>query len=308
MNAPPSPARVGWRRALWAGLLSLVQPGLGQIYAGAWRLGFVLFAIALGGMILIYLMTWATAPTPAALACFVAIGAAVIVFQAGAAVDAVIRVRRLHETIQRPWYRSTWVAAIVMFGITIYGPSVVPIDGYGWRSFSVASSSNGPNLLVGDIVMADIRRPGVLPDLGDVAVFQNPRQPDVDYIKRVIGLPGDRVQMRRGTLYLNGRAVPRDATGTWPPTGRFEAKIYRETLPNGRAYNILEVSDDQTQDDTEEFSVPPGHIFVLGDNRDNSVDSRMPRDVGYVPQENIYGRVLTVYWARDLSRLFKAVE
>jgi len=300
--------RGGWPAALWAGLLSLAQPGLGQVYAGAWQLGFVLFAIALAGWILVYTITWTIAPVPIAVAAVVVLEIAVIFFQIGAAVDAVRRIRRSRETIQGTWYRSTWIAAIVMLGVTVFGPHLLAADGFGWRSFSVASASNRPNLLKGDFVVADIRISGRAPDYGDMVVFVNPKQPDLDYLKRVVGLPGDRVQLRNGTLYLNGQPVPRSLIGPRPPSGNVEFEMYRERMPNGRTYNILQALAVHPQDDTEEFMLPAGHLFALGDDRDNSLDSRMPKEVGYVPQANIIGRVRTIYWASDLSRVLQPVE
>jgi signal peptidase I len=171
-----------------------------------------------------------------------------------------------------------------------------------------------PNLIPGDAFVADIRHAGVMPTYGDVAVFHVTRDPRTDYVKRVVGLPGDLVQLRRGVLYLNGQPVRREAAGDWKyaagpgaaPADVF--KRYRETLPNGRTYDIVLVSDDAPGENTAEFKVPPDRFFALGDNRDNSLDSRHLQDFGYALKANVVGIASTVFWSHDMSRLFSRVE
>ncbi|WP_119680181.1 signal peptidase I [Indioceanicola profundi] len=132
-----------------------------------------------------------------------------------------------------------------------------------------------------------------MPARGDIVVFRHPRG-DYDLVKRVIGLPGERVQMRAGRLYINDTLVERRETGRYSyreHTGDIvEVTEYLERLPEGREHPILELSDDEHADNTPLYTVPAGHLFVLGDNRDNSGDSRVLRDVGYVPMERLLGR------------------
>jgi signal peptidase I len=134
------------------------------------------------------------------------------------------------------------------------------------------------------------------PTRGDIAVFKTPYDNRTDYIKRVIGLPGDRVQMRGGTLYLNGLAVPRVRVAA-PGAPRF-----RETLPNGVSYEILDLAANAPGDDTGIFTVPDGHYFMMGDNRDDSADSRYPiaqDGIGFVPAENFIGRAALTFFSTD---------
>ena len=126
----------------------------------------------------------------------------------------------------------------------------------------------------------------------------------VDYIKRIIGLPGDRVQMKAGELYINGTLVPRKRGNTNQGTEQgipFEARLYDETLPNGRVHEMQKMTDEGYANNTPEFKVPEGHVFAMGDNRDNSADSRfMDRSgVGFVPIENLVGRAEFIFFSID---------
>jgi signal peptidase I len=302
MSDVASSAKNGWLRALWAGLLSLILPGLGQVYAGAWRLGVILYVTAIALDLSWITLTRMVPPTPGAVA---GCAGAIVLFHLVVAIDAVRRIRLRSIAPSNPWYRSTWLAAVAVIAITV-GLELGDVSPYspGWRSFHVASASNMPTLLTTDYVMVDIRHPGTVPDYGDVIVFRHPRDPKVDYIKRAVGLPGDRVQLRGGILYLNGKPVPREPEAGAPGDPAF--KQYRETLPNSRAYSVLETPDSAAQS-TEEFNVPPGFFFVLGDNRGNSLDSRY-KDLGYIPIANLIGTVRTIYWTTAPTRLLSRVQ
>jgi signal peptidase I len=140
---------------------------------------------------------------------------------------------------------------------------------------------------------------GAEPQRGDVAVFKFPPNPSLDYIKRVIGLPGDRIQMRNGQLYINDVGVPRvkvrQINNPDITEEDFPVDVYRETLPNGVSYETLDISPNSVGDNTREFVVPEGHYFMMGDNRDNSTDSRFA--VGFVPVENLVGRANIIFFS-----------
>jgi signal peptidase I len=160
------------------------------------------------------------------------------------------------------------------------------------------------------------------PARGDVVIFKAPPGNDVDYIKRVIGLPGDTVQLKGGVVWLNGKAVPkvkqddfviRISPNTNCVSPEFEAlekdgtpschyPQFKETLPEGKSYNVLDLGY-RPQDDTPPVLVPADRLFLMGDNRDNSMDSRFPAieggGIGLVPQENLVGRATIVMWSTD---------
>ncbi|WP_420410043.1 signal peptidase I [Hoeflea sp.] len=168
---------------------------------------------------------------------------------------------------------------------------------YGYSKYSIPFS---PDLFSGRIWSDE-------PERGDVAVFRLPSNPKLDYIKRVVGLPGDRIQIRDGVLFINGEAVERELVGNYTPEGRYnrgtDVPVYRETLPNGVSYTTLDLNENSPGDNTREFVVPEGHYFMMGDNRDNSQDSRF--DVGFVPLENFVGRATIIFFsiAEDSSPL-----
>lgn len=187
-----------------------------------------------------------------------------------------------------------------------------------FQPFSIPSGSMRPTLLEGDYLFVTKwaygysrhslpfsppifsgRIWGAEPERGDVAVFKFPPNPSLDYIKRVVGLPGDRIQMRDGQLFINGEAVKREKVGeiTNPDITEVDrpVEVWRETLPNGISYDTLDLSPNGIGDNTREFVVPAGHYFMMGDNRDNSADSRF--SVGFVPAENLIGRANIIFFS-----------
>jgi signal peptidase I len=201
-----------------------------------------------------------------------------------------------------------------------------------FQPFTIPSASMEPNLYEGDYIIVskysygyskhsipfspplfEGRIMGKSPARGDVVVFKLPSDNRTDYVKRVIGLPGDRVQMREGLLYVNGQQVRRDGL---PPIQSDlgygfarEVAAFRETLPGGRAYATQDFGADGDLDNTEVFIVPEGHYFMMGDNRDNSSDSRVDpaaAGVGMVPAVNLVGKaeIILLSWHPGAS-IFK---
>jgi len=166
---------------------------------------------------------------------------------------------------------------------------------YGYNRYSFPFSP--PLALVSGRIFASE------PERGDVVVFRLPKDPSIDYVKRVIGLPGDRIQMINGVLHINGTPVKREQIGDFVETddnGReVHIKQWRETLPNGVSHPTLDMIENGFYDNTKEYRVPAGHYFMMGDNRDNSSDSRVENQVGYVPVENLIGRVQILFWSVD---------
>lgn len=166
---------------------------------------------------------------------------------------------------------------------------------YGYSRYSFPFS---PPLFSGRIWAAE-------PQRGDIAVFKLPRDNSTDYIKRVIGLPGDKIQMIDGILHINGQPVKKEMTGKQDVSAgagfRDHATYYRETLPNGISYTIqeLDIYGNKLGRNTPVYNVPAGHFFMMGDNRDNSSDSRdmSGSGVGYVPFENFVGRAEIIFFS-----------
>ncbi|MBN9247564.1 MAG: signal peptidase I [Hyphomicrobium sp.] len=165
---------------------------------------------------------------------------------------------------------------------------------YGYSKFSFPFS---PNLFEGRIFGAEPKR-------GDVAVFKLPRDNSTDYIKRVIGLPGDEIQMKNGQLFINGQAIPKVAAGeftTFEDGHERTIPVFEEMLPNGVKYKVLDSDPNGPYDNTGVYKVPEGHYFMMGDNRDNSTDSRVRSAVGFVPYENFIGRAEIIFFSAKVD-------
>ena len=191
-----------------------------------------------------------------------------------------------------------------------------------FQPFNIPSGSMIPTLLIGDYLFVSKYSYGYSrysfpfglnlfsgrvwatdPERGDVVVFKLPRDNETDYIKRVIGLPGDEIQMINGVLHINGQAVPKETIDDYvvkEPSGRERHMArFRETLPNGVSYPVLDLVQSSFGDNTEVYRVPEEHFFMMGDNRDNSTDSRFLSEVGFVPFENLGGKAQVIFFSID---------
>lgn len=226
---------------------------------------------------------------------------------------------------QRKHKRGGWWDTIktIIYAVVV----ALIVRTFAYEPFNIPSGSMIPTLLEGDYLFVskfsygysrysfpfgfppfDGRIFGDAPERGDVAVFRLPSDDTTDYIKRIIGLPGDRIQVIGGVLYLNGEEVPRRRIEDYVEIDYFgrERRIpqYVETLPNGRSYRLLDRDPSGALDNTGVYVVPDGHYFAMGDNRDNSIDSRVPSErhgVGFIPAQNLIGRAVLLFYSTDGS-------
>ncbi len=193
---------------------------------------------------------------------------------------------------------------------------------FAFASYYIPSESMVPNLLVGDRIVVSkwaygigpystlffnlplAHRMGSLPlERGDIAVFKLPRDGETDYIKRIIGLPGDEIAFHNGTVFINGQMIQRerieDYMWTGPAGTQQIAAQFIETLSNGKSYVTLDWGPDSPADEFGPITIPADHYFAAGDHRDNSLDSRFPKSygVGLVPAENLVGRAEAIMWS-----------
>jgi len=212
------------------------------------------------------------------------------------------------EKRKKDWIQLFWLAV-----------AALTIRSCVFEPYNIPSSSMVPTLLVGDYLFISKFDYGYSrhsfpfsiplipsgrifsnpPARGDIVVFKVPTNKSTDYIKRVIGLPGDKIQMQHGRLYINGLMVPREKVGNedwFTESGWQQYTKYIETLPNGLTHTIYELNDEHPLDHTKEWTVPAHHYFMMGDNRDNSQDSRF---FGLVPEELLEGKARLIFYSTN---------
>lgn len=232
------------------------------------------------------------------------------------------------ETVESPKGES-WgeVFKTIFYAVVV----AVVVRTFLFEPFNIPSGSMKSTLLIGDYLFVSkysygysrfsfpLNLPLVSdrvmftePKRGDVIVFRLPKDVNINYIKRLIGLPGDTIQLKNSILYINGTAVKRERIGEYIENigdNRIRRVAqYRETLPGGKVHNILEYTDNlpsnyTLSDNTPLYTIPPGHYFGMGDNRDKSQDSRYLNDVGFIPKENLIGRAEVIFFSIDGSFL-----
>jgi len=225
------------------------------------------------------------------------------------------------ESIKKGTASTLWENARVIFYALLIA---LVIRALFFQPFNIPSGSMIPTLQIGDYLFVSkysygysrhslpLSPPifngrifGAEPKRGDVVVFKVPIDNRTDFIKRLVGLPGDTIQMKDGILYINGTAVPRarveDFVGRDEMGNVSRIPQYQETLPNGVSYITQDLFERSMLDNTGLYIVPAGHYFMLGDNRDNSNDSRVPEAVGYVPYENLVGKAQFIFFSTDGS-------
>ena len=322
---------LNWQLALTL-LLFGVLAGIVWLYLAGFMLSAIgrLFGGQASPLQMRTVFAWSTLPTILGFLIILAIGAMagrggaldsvpLLVFAASAwsFVIFLLMLGRVHHL-------GFWRTSLTYIFNTMLGLAVAfCFRGFLYQPFNIPSSSMRPTLAVGDYIFVSKFAYGYNrysfpfsqhlpsgrifarePALGDVVVFRLPKEA-VDYVKRIAGLPGDRIQMKEGALYINDVAVKRerlangdaqqDACGS---AVQGNVKRWRETLPNGVSYETLDCVD-SFLDNTDVFTVPAGHFFTLGDNRDNSTDSRVLSSVGYIPFENLIGRASLIFFSRE---------
>lgn len=221
-----------------------------------------------------------------------------------------------------PWFARTYNWLLLLF----VAPMLIAIliRNFAIEPFSIPANSMRPTLQEGDYVFSEKLTYGIgryslmfgwgpshrfggrSPKRGEIVIFAFPPEPTTSYVKRVIGLPGDRIQMRDGRLFINRIIVERKPSEADNIELQPDEMLYTEYLPGGIDHQIIETSDTSRGDTTSEFLVPEGHYFVIGDNRDNSLDSRF--NVGFVPEENIASRPFLIFSSSRADRFWRSVQ
>ena len=287
------------RRSTWvAALLSFLQPGLGQLYCGRWRAAALFY-----GLLVIWpiaIVASLSAPSPFWFATGLLLAASAVLLNPVACVEAALGARRMPE-FHPVWY-ARWCVCLFVFVVMGVG-NLLYYEMLKARvsAFHIPATSMVPALRIDDYVLVQ-RAPagGSVIRPCDVVVFRKPGPAggaETNYVKRVVALPGDRVGYVGGRLQLNGKSVAREQVGS-----DAEGTIYRETLPSGCSYLIRQFAVNGPLDDTGLDTVPPDSFYALGDNRDDSLDSRSMQ-IGPIPFDNYRGRVVLIYWSKDSSRI-----
>ena len=222
----------------------------------------------------------------------------------------------LNKSSPKNQQKESWGSFFKTMAIAIICATI--IRSFIYEPFHIPSSSMKSNLLIGDYIFVSKFSYGystyslplslnlfsgrvfaTKPQRGDVIVFKLPSNPKINYIKRLIGLPGDKIQVVDGQVLINEKLVAKEYIDDFVDSDGTKIKRFAETLPEGRRIKVLDQFPDTSQDNTGVYVVPEGHYFMMGDNRDNSQDSRFLSSVGYVPEQNLVGRAIIVFFSSE---------
>ncbi len=308
--------RKPWATAL---LALLFGPIAIMLYLGRGKAAFAYLALTI--VIILTLPLWLQI-SPVALTMKAGVIGGVALMHLMAVIHGSMEARRLNGAKPSAWF-ARWYAVV---GLAVILPNLITTlnNSFLWEAFSLPSGSMKPNLRPGDMVYVSKYAYGysrhslpfspdifserlffTAPEYGDIAVFKRPPDNNIEYLKRIVGLPGDRIQVIDGILHINGEAVARTEIELAPGekaglSHTPNLKRYRERLPGGAEHDIYEVGDNLRFDNTRLFEVPEGHYFAMGDNRDNSLDSR---SLGPIPAENLVGRLALIFWNDEQQRV-----
>jgi signal peptidase I len=285
----PEPAKPRRRYAAVAALLCLLNPGHAMLYLGRPVRALLYFSLSLLVPLLAIVLA-AAGLWPAGISWLVAYYALIVV----AAAEAVRIARQVSSDFVGSWY-TRWYGLLLIFAVLAAAVSTLRVEFY--EPFRQPSASMMPTLREGDLFFVSKRSyESRLPQRGDIVVFRLPTDPNVMYVKRVVGLPGDVVEYdgRTKRLSINGVVVPAEELEADPDIPG--AQRVRGVL-DGRAHLRVWMRSLTNQGGT--YTVPDGHYFVIGDHRDNSMDSRF-LNVGFVPFENIVGKLVLIWWNTDM--------
>lgn len=288
-------------RRWWLALLLSIFGGAmtGYLYVGRLGLAAIAVVVHVGALVLLLGLGGFMADPVAGVTLLV--GAVVV--QLALIVHVIVIAVRSRDYRLRPWNRW-WVYLAVIVAVVV--GSNVAVTFTLTRPFYNPAGSMEPSLRRGEHFMVDLR--AFQPQRGDVIVFLFD---DVVFVKRLIGLPGDTVQMVDGVLHLNGEPVKRERTEDYVVDGGRRIDRYVEVLPGDRSYETLDLTPNGLEDNTASFEVPAAHVFVLGDNRDISTDSRIAEvrgGLGFIPYERVMGRATWIHWPSEPSRFGHALS
>jgi signal peptidase I len=283
-------------RRPWAvAVINLVfGPFLGMLYLGRARIAFVYLGLGFALVGLVFFLVPPPIPSDSLAWWLFEMPLNVI----GAAQGAYLaRKRSVTEPLPRyaRWYSLVGINLASLLVAFAFRTSL-------YQPFRIPSVAMEPSLNAGDYFLVSKRAyDDAAPQRGDIVVFKMPNPDSLEYkkdfVKRVIGLPGDRIQMLNGVLHINGKAVPKKRVEDYVGSDMYDIvrpiARYREMLPNGKSYYVLDAIPNGNGDNTPIFTVPAGHYLVLGDNRDNSDDSRL--SVGYVPAGDLVGKAVVKF-------------